>query len=366
MTELKMSNKINTRIYPIGVAAAPLFLGGKGSENMPKQIYLLYGTESYLIQEHKQKIIEQTLSPKDRDFNISQYDLEETPVEDVVTDAETFPFLGDNKVVIAFHPTFLKAKPDKLPFDHNVEALLQYINNPADYSVLILIAPYEKLDERKKVFKQFKKNGEVLSCQPIREWDMDKWIQKIAKDLQITIPESVFELFAQEIGTNLMALRKEIEKLALHVEKGGVVSRELAENLLSHSAEASGLKLVDAVMEKNLGRAIRLYKDLVKANEEPIALIALLASQFRIISQVKTLKQKGYAQNQMKSYVKAHPFVIKMALKRERAFTNEELNEIIQQLAETDYIMKQGQMDKELAFEMLLYQLINIKNHEMV
>ncbi|UOQ93796.1 DNA polymerase III subunit delta [Halobacillus shinanisalinarum] len=333
---------------------------------MAEQIYLLYGTESYLIQEHKQKIIEKTLKPGDREFNISQYDLEETPVEDVVIDAEIFPFLGEKKVVIAHHPTFLKAKPDKLPFEHNVDAFLEYINHPADYSVLILIAPYEKLDERKKVFKQLKKAGELILCQPIREWDMDKWIQSIAKDLHITIPESVHELFAQEIGTNLMALRKEIEKLALNVEKGGVVSRELAEDLLSHSAEASGLKLVDAVMEKDLGRAIKLYKDLVKASEEPIALIALLASQFRIISQVKILKQKGYAQNQMKSYVKAHPFVIKMALKREQAFTNEELNEIIQQLAETDYIMKQGYMEKELAFEMLLYRLIHIKKKEIV
>nr|WP_318036182.1 DNA polymerase III subunit delta [Halobacillus amylolyticus] len=282
---------------------------------MPEQIYLLYGTESYLIQEHKQKIIEQTLKPDDREFNISHYDLEETPVEDVVTDAEIFPFLGEKKVVIAHHPTFLKAKPEKLAFEHDVEALLEYVNRPADYSVLILIAPYEKLDERKKAFKQLKKNGELILCQPIREWDIDKWIQSIANDLHITIPESVHELFAQEIGTNLMALRKEIEKLALNVEEGGVVSRELAEDLLSHSAEASGLKLVDAVMEKDLGRAIRLYKDLVKASEEPIALIALLASQFRIISQVKTLKQKGYAQNQMKSYVKAHPLLLRWHLR---------------------------------------------------
>ncbi|WP_346773258.1 DNA polymerase III subunit delta [Halobacillus sp. BAB-2008] len=114
------------------------------------QVYLLYGEESYLIQEYKNKIIGQTLKKEDQEFNISQYDLEETPIEDAVTDAETFPFLGDGKVVIANHPGFLKAKPDKLPFEHDVDTLLSYIENPADYSVLILIAPYEKLDERKK------------------------------------------------------------------------------------------------------------------------------------------------------------------------------------------------------------------------
>lgn len=330
------------------------------------QVYLLYGEESYLIQENKNEIIQKTLKKEDQEFNVSQYDMEETPIEDVVTDAETFPFLGEGKVVIAHHPVFLKAKPDKLSFEHDVEALLEYIQNPAEYTVLILIAPYEKLDERKKIFKQLKKNGEVINCQPVKEWDIDKWIQTLAKELHITVPEEIHELFTQEIGANLMALRKEMEKLALNVGEGGVVTKELAEQLLSHSAEASGLKLVDAVMEKNLGQAIRIYKDLEKLNEEPIALTALLASQFRIISQAKVLKQKGYAQNQMKTYIKAHPYVIKMALKRERFFTNHELNQIMEQLAETDHVLKQGMMEKSLAFEMLLYRLIHIKQNQTI
>ncbi|SFJ19143.1 DNA polymerase III, delta subunit [Halobacillus dabanensis] len=330
------------------------------------QVYLLYGEESYLIQEHKNKIIQKTLKKEDREFNVSQYDLEEIPIEDVVTDAETFPFLGDGKVVIAQHPVFLKAKPDKLPIEHDVDALLDYLQNPAEYTVLVLIAPYEKLDERKKVFKQLKKYGEVINCQPVKEWDIDKWVQTLANDLHITVPQEIHELFTQEIGANLMALRKEMEKLALYVGEGGVVTKEIAEQLLSHSAEASGLKLVDAVMEKDLGRAITIYKDLEKLNEEPIALTALLASQFRIISQAKVLKQKGYGQNQMKGYIKAHPYVIKMALKRERYFTNQELDQIMDQLAETDYSLKQGRMEKSLAFEMLLYRLIHIKQNSTV
>ncbi|MCA1009740.1 DNA polymerase III subunit delta [Halobacillus halophilus] len=329
------------------------------------QVYLLYGEESYLIQENKNKIIQQNLKKEDQEFNISEFDLQETPIEELVTDAETFPFLGERKIVIGEQPVFLKGKPDKLSFEHDVDALLQYLQSPAEYTILILVAPYEKIDERKKIFKALKKHGEIILCQPVKEWDVSKWVDSIANDLHISVPENLHELFAQEVGTNLLALRSEMEKLALNVGEGGVVTRELAEQLLSHSAEASGLKLVDAVMERDLGRAIRLFKDLEKLNEEPIALTALLASQFRIISQAKVLKQKGYAQNQMRNYIKAHPFVIKMALKRERYFTLEELNEIMTELAQTDHALKQGKMEKSLAFEMMLYKLIHIKQNQM-
>ncbi|WP_239534297.1 DNA polymerase III subunit delta [Thalassobacillus pellis] len=324
-------------------------------------VYLLYGTESYMIQDIKQKILANALNEEDQDVNVSSYDLEETPIEDVVTDAETYPFFGERKIIIADKPVFMKAKPDKLPFDHNVDALQSYLSNPADYSILILTAPYEKLDERKKVIKLLKKQGEAVACEPVKEWNLDEWIQTLADQLHIHVPKELHELFIREIGTNLMVLQSEMEKLALNLGENGVVTKELAEEMLSHSAEASGLKLVDAVMERNLSRAIHLYKDLLRTNEDPIALTALLASQFRIIYQAKILKQKGYAPNQMRQYIQAHPYVIKMAMKREQYFTQIELEQIMNQLTETDQHIKQGRVEKNLAFELLLYQLINIK-----
>ncbi len=324
-------------------------------------VYLLYGTESYLIQDIKQKILKYALSGEDQEVNVSYYDLEETPIEDVVTDAETYPFFGERKIIIADNPVFMKAKPDKLPFEHDVEALQSYLTNPADYSILVITAPYEKIDERKKIFKLFKKQGETVPCMPVKEWNLEEWITSIAGELNIQVPTDLHELIIQEVGTNLMVLRSEMEKLALNAGEGATITREMAESLLSHSAEASGLKLVDAVMERNLSKAIHIYKDLTRMNEDPIALTALLASQFRIILQAKILKQKGYAQNQMKQYIKAHPYVIKMAVKREQHFTFHELEQIMDKLTETDQNIKQGKVEKSLAFELLLYQLVHIK-----
>src|SRR5690625_6347330 len=87
------------------------------------------------------------------DENISTYDLEETPIQEVVADAETYPFFGEKKLIYAMNPTFLSTKHKKLPFEHDLVRLEQYISNPVDYSVIVFIAPYEKLDNRKKITK---------------------------------------------------------------------------------------------------------------------------------------------------------------------------------------------------------------------
>lgn len=321
------------------------------------KIYVLYGEERYLIEQEKEKIVRAETTKEEREFNYSTFNLEDTPVEEVVADAETLPFLGDRKLIVAENPVFLLAKPPKSEVEHDINRLLTYINDPAPYTTLVLIAPYEKVDERKKVMKELKKKAEVKSFSAIKEWNMEEWVDKLAVELNLDLASGVKELVIQSAGTNLMVMRSEIEKLGLYADNN-YISTDIAEELLSSSLDTSGLKLVDAVINKDLGKAVSIYKELLRMNEEPIALVALLASQFRMIAQVKILKQKGYTENHMKSYIKAHPYVLKLAGQREKNFTQEKLDHILLTLARTDEYMKTGQMEKELAFEMMLYDII--------
>ncbi|MFP7493574.1 DNA polymerase III subunit delta [Terribacillus saccharophilus] len=319
-------------------------------------IYLLYGTESYFMQDIKEKI-EKQFALSDG-TNVSVYDLEETSIQEVIADAEEYPFFSEHKLILAYHPFFLKAKPEKSAVDHRLESLEQYSQNPAAWTTLVLLAPYEKVDERKKIVKAIKNTGQAVACLPVKEWDLSDWIVTLSKENRIELDEAVTDLLIQEAGTDLSMLRGEIEKLALYAGEGSRVTLEMAESLVSHQQTSSGLKLVDSLMNGDLAKAIYIFHDLIKLKEEPIALIALLASQFRTILHVKLLKHKGYNQAKMAEVTKVHPFVVKLALKREAHFSEEELKEILFLAAETDADLKQGRMEKNLAFELLLQQIV--------
>jgi DNA polymerase-3 subunit delta len=232
------------------------------------------------------------------------------------------------------------------------------LDQPADYSIIVFIAPYDKIDERKKISKQMKKKASVVPCNTIKEQDTGKYLDEMAVRYSVQLDQDAKEIMETEVSANLHLLEKEVEKLATFAGKDGVVTKEAAEILLSHTPENSSLRLVDAVIDRDLHKAISIYKDLEKMKEEPIALIALLAFQFRMILQVKLLKRKGISQFDMQKQLRAHPYVIKIALKRERRFTLEGLHRIMDKLAETDAQMKQGTMEKSLSFEFLLYDLI--------
>ncbi|MFC7748043.1 DNA polymerase III subunit delta [Lentibacillus kimchii] len=320
-------------------------------------VYLLYGTESYFIQ-NITKYIKSAVLTEESEENLVVYDLQETPIQDVITDAETYPFFGGTKLIMADNPSFLKPKPDKLPFEHDLNALIHYLEQPVDYSVLIFSAPYEKIDERKKVSKVLKQTAVTAECQPIKEYELKSWINNLAGAMRVSIEEEALDMLASELSTNLYQVQNELAKLATFTGGNGVITKDIADHLISHTETGSSLRLVDAVINRDLHRAVSIYKDLEKMKEDPIGLIALLAFQFRTILRVKLMSHKGYTQFQMQKQIGAHPYVIKMASQRMSQFTIQGLEKIIDQLTQTDTAIKQGKMEKELAFELLLYQLI--------
>ncbi len=83
-------------------------------------IYLLFGTETFLINETKQLLLNTVLNEEEKDFNFSTYDLEETPIDVALEDAETLPFFGEKKVIFLHNPSFLTAEKTKEKIDHNI------------------------------------------------------------------------------------------------------------------------------------------------------------------------------------------------------------------------------------------------------
>ncbi|SEO32674.1 DNA polymerase III, delta subunit [Amphibacillus marinus] len=324
-----------------------------------KNFFLLVGEEQYLIESAVKQVIDSKLSEADRQDNVIKFDMEEATIDTALLEAETYPFFGDEKIVIIDRAYFLTAKQVKTNIEHNIEALINFTNHPVDFATVIIIVPYEKLDERKKITKLVKKQAMYIECATIKEWEIEKWVDQLIEKYGLTIEKQAKELLISETGAHLALIEKEIEKLSLYIgQDQRHITEAVARELVSHQGETSGLKLVDAVIAKDLNRAIQTFKDLLRLNEEPIALIALLASQLRTIYQVKTLIQKGYNQRQITQQLKLHPFVVKMAAERERRFSIEKLYACIDACANTDRLIKQGKYDKLLAFELLLYRLV--------
>ncbi|MFC7372517.1 DNA polymerase III subunit delta [Fictibacillus iocasae] len=323
-------------------------------------LYLISGTEDHIINEAL-SAFSASLGEGEKDFNYSVYDYYDTPIQTVVEDAETMPFIGERRIVILKNAIFLTGAKDKSKVEHHFPAFEAYINEPVEYTVFVIVAPYEKLDERKKIVKLLKKEAQVMPAAPLSVDEARKWMRQKAASLSITIENDATELLLVRLGANLASLRSEIEKMALYAGEHGTVTKETVEQLVPKTLDDDIFGLVDDIVKGQNEEALRTMYDLLKQNYEPIQILALVARQFRIIFGVKELSKKGYGEKQMASALKIHPYAAKLALRQAGKFNEKSLRMLLDRLAECDYEMKTGKMDKVLILELLIVQIARMR-----
>ncbi|WP_339230377.1 DNA polymerase III subunit delta [Aeribacillus sp. FSL K6-2833] len=322
-----------------------------------QSLYLFYGKESFLLNETIRKLLTEAISEDEREFNYSVYDMEETNIETAVEDGETMPFLGERRMVVVKNPYFLTSEKKKEKVEHNLKKLEQYVENPAPFTVFVFLLPHEKIDERKKLTKQIKKAATVVEMNSFSEEETVKWIKEKAEAENVAMEKEAIDELMEKTSGNLMIIDKEMEKLCAYVGSGDKLTAEMVKQLVARSLEQNVFDLIDAVVKKKTEEAFKIFYDLLKINEEPIKILSLLTQQFRLLYQVKQLSKSGYGQDRMASSLKVHPFRIKLALKQEKQFSASELQSIIKALAETDFEIKTGKKDRQLALEFLLLKL---------
>jgi DNA polymerase III subunit delta len=348
-------NKNKQKKGLIGDNIMNLEIWKKIKKNQFDSIYLLYGAEPFLINETKNLLVSKVINEEEKDFNFSTFDLEEVPIEVALEDAETLPFIGERRIVLLKNPSFLTA--EKVKIEHNIAKLEAYINEPAPYTIIVFIANYAKLDERKKITKLLKRQAEVLEANRLTEKEILTWMSDQAASNGVTIDDEAKTLILQLTGTHLLMLTQEIDKMMLYVGQGGQITEDVVMTLVPRTLEQNIFTLIEKIVQRNLTEALRIFYDLLRNNEEPIKILSLLATQFRLILHVKEFSKRGYGQQQMAGHLKVHPFRVKLAAGQAQLFSEKELESIMLQIADMDYEMKSGKMDKQLLLELFIMRL---------
>lgn len=320
--------------------------------NKISSLYVLFGSETYLIKEFIQLLKEKVINSEYGDLNYGYHDCNEVTIEDVVIEAGTIPFLSEKRLVCAYNASFLTGIKDKT--EHNVETLLEFISTPSEFSTLVLIAPHDKLDERKKVVKELKTKACLVSCQPLKGNQLSKWISNKGSESGVILPLLQATYLANIIGNDLGQLSSEIYKLATYVGPGQVITNEVIDLLASPALDRDVFGLIDHVIQGNIKDAYRILFDCFTSGEEPIKILALFVRHFRIMLQVKLLIDQGNKPEKLASILGVHPYSIKKASEHQRLFSEKALRHFLTILADDDFKMKTGRVNKQLALQLFI------------
>lgn len=302
-------------------------------------IYLITGTESYIIQETIKRIETSALANDEAEFNYASFDLTEVPIEQAIAEAESVPFWGERKVVVLQRPAFLTSEKSKV--DHQTDSFAQYIEQPVPFTILVIVAGVDKLDARKKISKALQKQAVVIDATAPNEQGLHRWLTAHAQQLGMDYEAEALEELLVLTNFQLSVALKELEKISLYVA-GGIMTKAIVVDLVVRSLEQNIFQLTEKVVTKQTGAALQIYRDLIKQKEEPIKILALLISQFRLMNQVKIMKRKGYSDPEMARTLKVHPYRAKLAAQSVRNIELTQLQTAMSLLAKADFELKTG------------------------
>ena len=322
-----------------------------------RPLYICYGPEKYRMREFIDYVFRKCVPDDLREFAVTKYDLSETSLDDVLEDALTMPFMAERKVILASNAAFLTGAKESTKVEHRPERLLDYMKSPADFSVVILTVDADKLDERKKIVKVLKDNGSMAPFVPLSADDLLQWVKRQADAFSFRLGTGAAEALLLSAGTDLQALRSELEKLSLYAGSGGTVSVEDVDGMIARTTEQDVFMLIDHIVRLRKEKAMTVFHELLLKKEEPIKIAALMTRQFRMLLQVKELERQGYSQQQMASQLGGHPYGIKIASEQGKRFSFEQLASILASLADLDYGMKTGRVEKTLGMELFILKL---------
>jgi len=317
-------------------------------------IYVCSGTEAYIMNEFVERLLERLVQPEHREMAIVRFDTGETSLDSIIEEAETLPFLVPSKIILVRDSVLFASGKESSRVEHRPERLLTYMAQPSDTSVLVFMIPHEKLDERKKIVKTAKANDYVISFSPLQSEELLQWLLKRAANQGRSMGSPAAEELLRRVGTDMHALAAETDKLSLHAGAGGTVTLEAVRSLVPMATEQNVFKLTEELAALRTAEAITLYYDLLKQREEPIKLMALLVRQFRNMLYVKELSSQGYSPQQMASQLGLHPYAVKITGEQARKFSPERLASLLSELADLDYAMKTGRVEKTLGLELFL------------
>lgn len=241
--------------------------------------------------------------------------------------------------------------------------LLTYLPALPDFTDLVLVeaALVRKQDALYKLLEQLVATGkaQITVCQYEGPWwKQDEWLRdwtvRRARQHKMKIEPAAVQALADMIGDNLRLIDQELRKLQTYAGPAQTVQVADVRLLVSAVREASVFTMVEALAAGDGKQAVRVLQELLQAGEAPLAILGMIAWQYRLLLQINELAAQGLSQDEVASTLKQKPYTVKKSWLPAQRYRLAALEQVLVDLLETDIVIKTGQMEDRVALDLLV------------
>lgn len=323
-------------------------------------IYLLYGEQYPTIKKQLKKLKETLLPNGEDDFNYVSISSRNVLVQDIVSECNKPAMFSDKKVVVVLQPYYLTNSKDKCDLEkqQDYDCLKKYIENPSKYVDLIFVVEGCNLSLKSEIYKAIKKHGKVTEVPSLTMGQFQEVAGQYFLKNKVEIDKDALDELVFRCGNDLSKFTMDAAKLCLYSSH---IKLEDVESLCALKPEQNAFAIQENLIKGNVSKALKIYYDLRIMKEEPVRLIALIASQFRILTRVGYLYSKHENKDSIAKEMQIHPYRVQLAIQNLNYIPLNRSMKVLDSLYDLDYKIKSGQIDPYYGFELFLLNFNDIK-----
>jgi DNA polymerase III subunit delta len=312
---------------------------------------LLLGTDHYLREMCRNRIIETCVPEAARDWAVARLSARDAGWDEILQRAETLPMLAPRQVIVVGDVESVEKLGEKSR-DEIIEALEKYLSSPAPFTILVLEA--SELDGRQKFRKLLGEKALVVEL-TIGGESAAALAAQMAKDLGAEIDRDAASLLADIVNSEPARMRGELEKLATYALGRRITAADV-EILVVAARKNTVWQLTDMLANRRRRDALAFLDNLLREGEQPIGIVGALAWTYRKLIEARDLPAHtgGF---QAARQLGMRPEAAEAAVRQAHRVPKSELLSGLIALAEADSQLKSSNPDPRALMEFLIARL---------
>jgi DNA polymerase III subunit delta len=277
------------------------------------------------------------VDPSMKDLCYNVYYADEADPAEIVSVAQTFPFLAERRVILVNNAERFDSASATGP-------LLNYLTDPSDLTLLMFVA--SQIDRRSKFFKACDKAGLLVECPALNEREALTWVRDEVEAQGKRIAGGAVRELVGRAGTQLSDVINAVTLVCNYVGDNDTVTEDDVTAACADVAEEEIWALTDAIASSNSDRALRVLREIKDLGK----------SEFEIMGSINWLLKSAYiAANPNAGNVS--PFVAKKVMPLADKLGARKFPDAFALCMKTELMFRSTGVDRSLALELLVTKL---------
>lgn len=322
------------------------------AQGKPIAAVVLLGTDHYLREMCRNKIIEVCVPESARAWAVARLSARDAGWDEILGRAQTLPMLAPRQVLVVEEAESVEKLGERAR-DEALEMLGKYFESPAPFTVLVLEAA--ALDGRQRFFKLLSEKALIAEL-TIGPESAAALAMQMAKELGAEIDREAAALLADILNGAPARMRIELEKLAAHAQGHGSITASDVEALVVAARKNTVWQLTEMLASRKRGAALAFLDNLLREGEQPAGIVGALAWMYRKLIEAHDLpaQTNGF---QAARQLGMRPEAAETAVRQAHRIPKKDLLAGLAALAEADSQLKSASPNPRAMMEFLIARL---------